>query len=322
MRWTDETQRFEVSANALLSARRTPADPVTLGLAVRRELLAWYHDASFAERHPGRSSVEAVQRLIEGTSWRCSGNPKSDGADAVIAAIPVGLLYAPDAIVTPALVCSMATHTHHNALQASVMTAWLISCLARGVKLSPSLFMRARNVGRVVVPKGRAARSLTDALAQHAFLCTHDKAAFEPTWVRPGDGGLRSGSALGIAALIALLHAGDPSWENLEVSLSQAAFSGPGAEPVAALTGAILGTAWGAGAISRHLVEHTEQHDHLIDVARALHLHAQALNRGSVDTVQEVDCTGAFSTPPCEPRARFAPLSGESVADVSWDDVA
>ena len=118
--------------------------------------------------------------------------------------------------------------------------------------------------------------------------------------------------------MISLLHTEKPSWEALEASLAQAAYTGDGAEPVAALTGAILGLTCGAGAVPRHLIEHTEDHDHLIELGRALHIRAHTLDRATPPTTQEVDCIGGFtSSPHIDPQGPPA-LFADDATDASW----
>lgn len=315
--WTDQTQHFTHAARAIVTALTHPYDRRVLGREVARELVDWYHDPSTPGRHPGRSSLQAVVRLLEGVDWETSGNPDSDGADPLPRAVAVGLAWAPDDVVEPAITVTSVTHLHPTALQASVIAAWLVSSVTRGARLDPELVEEACRLGASAVPQGQAVHCVLVALEIARRNADNDAPYIDPRAVPPGDCGHRCGSALGLAVLLALLFDGADEGARFERAIAAAAHIPGAPEVVGALTGALLGVALGLGVVPRDFVENTESRDDLAGLARALHFRSQGLGLVAERSGDEVDPALAWNGESSE----FVSVSGgppRSATDTEW----
>lgn len=318
LRWTDSTQQLVLTGTALLEALRCPWDRRVLGRAVANRLVRWYHDPALVYRYPPETTLRAVVRLLQGVDWEESGSLEDDGAAPLVGAVAVGLAYAPDEVVEPAQVVTRITHAHPTALQGAVLVAHVISRLARGEPLWPELWHQGCALAEAAVPEGRATASVVLALDLAQRLDRRTLACLDPRQIPEGDCGRRTASALGLAALLAHRFDGPPDWRRLEAAVATAATIPGASQVVAALTAAILGAAWGLGALPRHLVERVEDLDELVDLGRALHWHAHALTPDAENRGVEHDTEGGWSSPPAPVRAPWARPPAGGATDPEW----
>jgi len=317
LQWTDQTQQLVFTARGLTQTLHWAYDRRVVGRSVAAELIRWYHDPTTATRRPGRTSLAAAVRLLQGTDWEHSGNPESDGADPLPRAVAVGLAFPPDEVVDPARTVTTITHAHPTAVQGAVLLAHLVSALARGNALDPHLVAQAAVFAEEAEPRGTAVRSLRVALELSANQDPSSVLRVDPRMVPEGDCGQRCGSAIGLAVLLALASDDPPHWRNLETAVAAAARIPHGSEVVAALTGALLGVAWGAGALPAHLVESVEERDELIGLARGLHLVAQGLGALAEQRGDSVEPGGWMAPTPESASERWARPAAHGT-DLEW----
>lgn len=314
--WAEPTQHLVYTGRALLATQAGPHDPAVLAGAMARQLVAWYHDPTVADRHPSRTSLGAAARLVQGTGWRFAGDPSADDADPLTRAVALGITLGPDEAVEGAPLVASVTHGHPDVSQAAAVVAWLISVLVRGASLDQDLARQALQIARTALPEAGGVRGAAWALDRLAELPGDQVARLDPHQVPPGDCGRSASSVLGLALLIALRHAGLPDGRSFEDAVVAAARLPCRSTVVAPLVGALLGAAWGTGAVPRGLVDVLEERDALIDLGRALH---RAARQRPLATPDRVDTSRAWTArTPEVPERSWTPHQAATATDLEW----
>ncbi len=243
-RWTDDTHMAMYLARAILDVapRGGPFDEDAFGHAVAARFVEWAHDPLTPSTAPGNTCLAGVAAYERHRDWRASGVASSDGCGAVMRIAPLAFAYAGDTLTRSAEISARVTHAHPNALESAIAAAHLLRWLLEGEPLGAALVTRAIVSLRGPWHRGGdVARSLETALA----LATRTELRWldEPA-VWPGDGGWRSGSALGLA-LAAALAWGDDARD----AIDRAARIHGDSDSVACLVGMYLGAAQGLDAL-------------------------------------------------------------------------
>jgi ADP-ribosylglycohydrolase len=242
--WTDDTHMALYLARAILDlpARGDGLDGEAFGHAVAARFVEWAHDPLTPSTAPGNTCLAGVAAYERHRDWHTSGVPTSDGCGAVMRIAPLAMAFRGEALTQAAAISSNVTHAHPNALESAIAGAQLLRWLLDGEPLTPSLVGRAIEGLRGPFHRGGdVARSLETALAHHARGRTEwlDEASI---W--PGDGGWRSGSALGLAIAAAL------AWgDDARTAIDRAARIDGDSDSVACLVGMYLGAAGGLAAL-------------------------------------------------------------------------
>lgn len=244
-RWTDDTHMALYLARAILDVAEGPGsalDDDAFGHAVAARFVEWAHDPLTPSTAPGNTCLAGVAAYERGRDWRASGVPTSDGCGAVMRIAPLAMAFEGDELTRAAEITARVTHAHPNALEAAIAGAHLLRWLLEGAPLDAPLVTRA--VAALRGPWGRGgdvARSLEGALAHagRGGLRWLDEGSI---W--PGDGGWRSGSALGLA-LAAALAWGDDARD----AIDRGARIEGDSDSVACLVGMYLGAARGLDAL-------------------------------------------------------------------------
>lgn len=256
---------------------------------------------------PERSGVD---RLRHGLTPRA--DPATDAGTAVVRALPVGWAVAPARVGGPARAASALFHCHPTAIESAITAAWVTSLVTRGVSPTVELIDAARVLLDRLRIAGDLDRSLADARAAHDRV--RDGAPLAASDVYPSPD--RAGGVLGLGLLGAAL-AGPPGPEAWEAAVLRVARIG-GARLAAAVTGSLLGAAWGFRALPAVLVGHLQERDALIDTARAVHARAEGMDDARLRAAEETGGVGWTADPPGVHLAPWAdPVDGEGI-DAEW----
>lgn len=237
--WTDDTHMSLYLGKALLDLRPGRWDEEAFGAALAARWVEWLHDPLMPSTAPGGTCLAGARAIENGTPWRKSGVPTSDGCGAVMRICPLPIALDGPALTTAAKLSALTTHGHPNAVEAAIAGCWLLRWVLEEGELSAELVQRA--VERLRGDWGQGgdvAKSLEDALK----LAESSGEWLEEEKVHPGDGGWRSGSALGLA-IAAALRWGD----DFARAVDRAARIDGDSDSVACLTGMFLGAARGRG---------------------------------------------------------------------------
>ncbi|HET9999444.1 MAG TPA: ADP-ribosylglycohydrolase family protein [Ktedonobacteraceae bacterium] len=135
-RVTDDTQMMLAVGEALMQTPR-PYTPEALERRLRQTFVAWLNSPE-NNRAPGRTCLQACERLEKGLPWYQATVASSKGCGANMRVAPVGLLPAGKSGVPEATRAAIAqfqaaiTHGHPTALAASDLTAKAIAELLAG----------------------------------------------------------------------------------------------------------------------------------------------------------------------------------------------
>lgn len=239
--WTDDTHMSLYLGKAILDCPAEPWSPEAFGAALAKRWVEWLHDPLTFSTAPGNTCLTGARAIERGVPWQASGVAESDGCGAVMRIAPLGIALSGEALIESARISALTTHAHPNALEAAVAGAWILRRLLEGGDLSPALVGSARDLLERLALGGDVARSLDEALEQsrRPSLEWLDE---DGLW--PGDGGWRSGSALGLA-LVAALRWGD----DLPRCIDKAARIGGDSDSVACIAGMFVGAARGQRAL-------------------------------------------------------------------------
>lgn len=239
--WTDDTHMSLYLGEAILAHGPGALDVERFGAAVGDAFVRWRADPLTPSTAPGNTCLAGMRNFEHDGDWRTSGIRQSDGCGAVMRIVPVALAFAGDDLVEAARISALITHAHPNALEAAIAGAWLVRQIVQTGHWDEALVAEAiGHLEGLWSQGGDVAASLRAAL---------DWAARGEDWLDepmmpPGDGGWRSGSALGLAVAAALRWPHD-----LAHGVEQAARIRGDSDSVACLSGALLGAALGTAAI-------------------------------------------------------------------------
>lgn len=253
--WTDDTHMSLFLAKALLDQPVGPVDEDRLGRAVGARFAEWANDPLTPSTAPGNTCLRGARAFIRHGDWQRSGDRASDGCGAVMRVAPVALGYDGADLVQAARISSIVTHAHPNAVEAAIAGAWLCRQAVLRGRFDEGL------VGAAIAHLrgdwawgGEVVESLEAAL----------QVARGPTdgWLEeesipPGDGGWRSGSALGLAVAAAL------RWgpAGFAAVVEKAARIEGDSDSVAALAGMFHGAAHGSRSLPAAWLEHLPERE-------------------------------------------------------------
>ncbi|HSK98137.1 MAG TPA: ADP-ribosylglycohydrolase family protein [Euzebyales bacterium] len=281
-RVTDDTQMALCVGWALHDA--PTAHPVTLEPLLRERFVAWSVSPD-NDRAPGRTCLEACERLADGVLWQDATVLGSKGCGANMRVPPAGLVpgYDLDTLAGVAQLQAGMTHGHPTALAASELTALTVRMVRDDVPVAevPRL-LRARCLEQRVVYRHEWLGTLWQrpgVASQEEFIargwdeCLAVLDRLDDALATPDDGGdpcLATGAgwvaeeALATALLCALRHADDPV-----AALARAATTSGDSDSIACLTGAFLGASHGMAAWPLAWAERSEYAEQLAALGRA-----------------------------------------------------
>ncbi|MFO0548634.1 MAG: ADP-ribosylglycohydrolase family protein [Polyangiaceae bacterium] len=264
-RWTDDTHMALYLARAVQSCALA-FDDDAFGRAVGEAFIAWAEDPLMPFTAPGNTCLAGVSAYRHGRDWRTSGVATSDGCGAVMRIAPLAMAYSNSVLTRAADISSRVTHAHPNAREAAIAASHILAWVLDGSSLDATLLHRAVAHLDSAHPEswsrgGDVARSLVTAL-DLAIDTTSQWLDDARVW--PGDGGWRSGSALGLALAAALRWQSDA-----RLAIDRAARIDGDSDSVACLTGMFLGATGGLAALPPHLVAATMAREEIEEVALA-----------------------------------------------------
>ncbi|MCB9778030.1 MAG: ADP-ribosylglycohydrolase family protein [Alphaproteobacteria bacterium] len=292
--WTDDTHMSLYLARAILDLDPDDAreeDP--LGRAVGRRFAEWADDPLTPSTAPGNTCLRGARAFAREGDWQRSGDRGSDGCGAVMRIVPVALAYDGPDLVQAARISSVVTHAHKNAVEASIAGAWLCRQAMIAGRFDAALVGRAiGHLRRDWDWGGTVAESLEAALV----LAMERDEWLDEDAVPPGDGGWRSGSALGLAVAAAL------RWgpEGFTTAVERAARIEGDSDSVAALTGMFLGAAGGRDVLPIAWLDALPERDTIVALADALWDRAPATAQATSAAPTAAGATGA-ATPGATP---------------------
>lgn len=280
-RWTDDTHMSIYLARAVLdlpAGRRLDAD--AFGQAVGARFVEWADDPLTPSTAPGNTCLRGARAFRKHGDWQRSGDRGSDGCGAVMRILPVALAFEGAELVDAARISSLVTHAHPNAVEAAIAGAWLCRRAVQEGRLDAALVAEAiRRLREEWAWGGDVAESLEAALvlARRPAEGWLDEEA-----IPPGDGGWRSGSALGLAVAAALQFGG----QGFGVAIDKATRIEGDSDSVGALAGMLLGAAHGTRVLPPDWLEILPDREELEGLARALAERGGLLRAAPVTVVQ------------------------------------
>jgi ADP-ribosylglycohydrolase len=265
--WTDDTHMALYLGEAILAHGPGPLRPDGFGQAVGEAFVRWLHDPLMPSTAPGGTCLSGARRFERGRDWRTSGIRESDGCGAVMRVGPLALVFRGEDLLEAARISSLLTHAHPNALEAAMAGAWLLGeVLATGRWGEDLVNLAIRGLEGPWGLGGTVAEGLRAALVWAG----QGEDWLDEGMIPPGDGGWRSGSALGLAVAAALRWS-----EDLGLAVEKAARIRGDSDSVACLTGALLGAALGTAAIPPDWLQTLPRRDEIADLADRLVAQAQ-----------------------------------------------
>lgn len=252
---TDRTRQALQVARVCISHEPAEPDPTLLRRLAGVALTDWYHADGVGDGDPEPATLNAARALMAGAHAESRHDNNSDGGDALLRAIPLGLVFPPAQAVAAARVLIPLTHGHPTAVAASAALAWVVSHVARGAWLQPAWLEEAPGAD------GAIANTLRRALSG----------------VEAAPGGAVSVLSGVLTALAGLPVASPEAWGQ---AVSEAGRLPDDEGRVSAVLGALLGLSWGAAALDGALLTHLQTDDDLEDWARALHRAARGVPGG------------------------------------------
>lgn len=264
--WTDDTHMSLYLGEAILAhgpvTEQSPFQPDRFGELVGDAFVRWLHDPLTPSTAPGLTCMAGVRNFERDRDWRTSGIRSSDGCGAVMRIAPLALAWRGEALLEAARISARATHAHPNAQEAAMAGAWLLSQILDTGVWGPDLVEEA--IRRLEGPwsqGGTVVESLRAALAW----ARRGEDWLDDGLIPPGDGGWRSGSALGLAVAAALRWPGD-----LGLAVEKSARIRGDSDSVACLTGALLGASLGTAAIPADWRDTLPQREAIAELAGRL----------------------------------------------------
>ena len=260
--WTDDTHMSLYLGEAILAHGPGPLEPDRFGTLVGEAFVRWSHDPLTPSTAPGHTCLTGAARFERDRDWTTSGLRESDGCGAVMRIVPLALAYRGEDLIEAAHISALLTHAHPNAVEAAIAGAWLVRAILETGRWDVSLVEQAiRGLEGPWSRGGEVAASLHAAIAW--VECGEDWLDEEA--MPPGDGGWRSGSALGLAVAAAL------RWpEDLGLAVEKAARIRGDSDSVACLAGALLGAALGTAAIPTEWLDTLPQREEIAGLADRL----------------------------------------------------
>jgi ADP-ribosylglycohydrolase len=265
--WTDDTHMSLYLGEAILAHGPGPLRADSFGQAVGDAFVRWLHDPLMPSTAPGGTCLSGARSFERGRDWRTSGVRESDGCGAVMRVGPLALAFRGEDLLEAARISSLLTHAHPNALESAMAGAWLVGEVLATGRWGEDLVNEAiRGLEGPWVQGGNVADSLRAALAWAG----QGEDWLDEGMIPPGDGGWRSGSALGLAVAAALRWSDD-----LGLAVEKAARIRGDSDSVACLTGALLGAALGEAAIPPDWLRTLPRRVEIADLADQLVAQAQ-----------------------------------------------
>lgn len=260
--WTDDTHMSLYLGEAVLAHGPGPLQVDRFAQAVGDAFVRWMHDPLTPSTAPGNTCLAGVRNFERNRDWRTSGIASSDGCGAVMRIVPLALIFSDQDLLEAARVSALITHAHANAQEAAMAGAWLVREILETGRWGIGLVEDAvRALEGHWGQGGDVAESLRAALAW----AQRGEDWLDESMIPPGDGGWRSGSALGLAVAAAL------RWpDDLGMAVEKAARIQGDSDSVACLTGALLGAALGTEAIPRHWMETLPRRGEIANLADRL----------------------------------------------------
>lgn len=272
-RWTDDTHMSLYLAQAVADLPVQPGlDEDALGRAIGRRFAEWAEDPLTPSTAPGNTCLRGARAFARHGDWQRSGDRGSDGCGAVMRIVPIALAFDGRALIDAARVSAIVTHAHPNAVEAAIAGAWLCREVIRRGRLDTATVTRAiGHLRRDWAWGGEVAESLEAALDQVEGAVAEVGDDLSDSWLSeesmpPGDGGWRSGSALGLAVVAAL------RWGRLGFAtvVEKAARIEGDSDSVAALAGMLVGAARGPAALPTAWLEALPSRAEIAETARRL----------------------------------------------------
>jgi ADP-ribosylglycohydrolase len=260
--YTDDTDMTILCAESLLTSGGFDADAMAQHLARHFDV----------ERRYGRGTIEALERINQGTNWRSAAkniySPEgSYGNGGAIRVAPIALLYAGDVstLTQHALTSSALTHAHPLAITGTCVQALAIAlCTAAHERISRDNFL------------GMLTRYVRDLPANHEYLTRLSRiptllsSLAKPQEVAGTLGNHVHAHASVPTAVYCFLQAPD----SFEDAVCYALAVGGDTDSIAAMTGAIAGAYLGSSAIPQRWLDKVETgprgRDYVATVARRL----------------------------------------------------
>jgi len=265
--WTDDTHMSLYLGEAILAHGPGPLRPDSFGQAVGDAFVRWLHDPLMPSTAPGGTCLSGARRFERRRDWRGSGVQESDGCGAVMRVGPLALAFRGEDLLEAARISSLLTHAHPNALEAAMAGAWLVGQVLATGRWGEDLVNEAiRGLDGPWAQGGTVAEGLRAALVWAG----RGEDWLDEGMIPPGDGGWRSGSALGLAVAAALRWSDD-----LGLAVEKAARIRGDSDSVACLTGALLGAALGEAAIPPDWLGTLPRRAEIADLANRLVAHGQ-----------------------------------------------
>lgn len=199
--WTDDTHMSLYLGEAILTDGAGRLQSERLGQAIGDAFVRWSHDPLTPSTAPGHTCLSAAANLEHSRDWRSSGIKSSDGCGAVMRVAPLALAYRRPELLEAARLSALVTHAHPNALEAAIAFTWLLGQVLDSDRLDSAL---AEHAAKQLQGDWNQGGNVTASLRAALLWVPREEAWLDEAMIPPGDGGWRSGSALGLAVAVAL----------------------------------------------------------------------------------------------------------------------
>jgi ADP-ribosylglycohydrolase len=330
--WTDDTHMSLYLGKAILDLPPKTRDMQWLGSQIASRWVEWLNDPLTPSTAPGTTCMAAARAIEKGVPWKEAAVIRSDGCGAVMRILPVTIAFSGPDLIDAARISAQTTHGHPNASEAAIAGAWITRKLLEGSELSEALVQEAIALIEAQALGGDVAVSLADAvlLGRRATTSMGGGSGsvdwLEEAAVYPGDGGWRSGSALGLAIAAAL------RWgTNMAKVVEKAARIGGDSDSVACIAGMLVGAQTGRAGVPAAWRQALPKRDEIeVMVGELLHWWdgAKASSKGALELPKAARTS--INSPiqvawielalPGKIGLTFAPgKKGESYSGSAWD---
>lgn len=259
--WTDDTHMSIYLSQAILAHGPGPLDADRLGTLVGEQFIDWLHDPLTPSTAPGNTCLQGARAFERTHNWKICGVRTSDGCGAVMRIVPIAIAFQGEELLEAARISAVVTHAHPNALEAAIAGAWILRQLLEGRALQDVIPEAIRGLQGSWSQGGTVAASLEAAVQWAA----RGESWLNEEMIPPGDGGWRSGSALGLAVAAALRWGQTPA-----VAIEKAARINGDSDSVACLAGAMVGAMMGTELLPREWLDTLPQRERLERLAHML----------------------------------------------------
>jgi ADP-ribosylglycohydrolase len=259
--WTDDTHMSIYLAQAILAHGPGALDVDRLGTLVGEQFIDWLHDPLTPSTAPGGTCLQGARNFERSHNWRTCGVSGSDGCGAVMRIVPITIGFQGEELLEAARISAQVTHAHPNALEAAMAGAWILRQLFEGRGLAEVVPEAVRGLRGSWGQGGKVAESLEEAV----YWAARGENWLDEAMIPPGDGGWRSGSALGLAVAAALRWGREPA-----VAIEKAARINGDSDSVACLAGALVGAMMGTELLPREWLATLPQRERLERLAHLL----------------------------------------------------